>query len=61
MVTGIPKSDFSSSGVVTSKLSVEESNVVSFYLKLSDGIEINKENVNLDSVTSLLQSLSALR
>lgn len=59
-VTGIPKSDFSSSGVFSSKPSVEESNVVSFHLKLSHGIEINKENANLDSVTRLLQSLSAL-
>ena len=59
-VTGLPTSGLPSSEVVTSKPSVEESNVVSFHLKLSNGIEINKENVNLDSVTRLLQSLSAL-
>lgn len=35
-------------------------NVLSFHLKLDNGIEINKENVNLSSVTALLQSLSKL-
>lgn len=60
MVTGLSKSDLPSSEVVTSKASFEESNVVSFHLKLSNGIEINKENTNLDDVTRLLQSLSGL-
>ncbi|SHJ32665.1 hypothetical protein [Bacteroides stercorirosoris] len=53
-VTGLPKSGLSSSEVVTSKPLVEEFNVVSFHLKLSNGIEINKENANLVSVTRLL-------
>ncbi|QUT74854.1 hypothetical protein INE81_01295 [Bacteroides salyersiae] len=59
-VTGLPKSGLASSEVVTSQSSFEESNVVSFHLKLSNGIEINKENSNLEGVTRLLQSLSAL-
>lgn len=35
-------------------------NVLSFHLKLDNGIEINKENVNLGSIAALLQSLSKL-
>jgi hypothetical protein len=35
-------------------------NVLSFHLKLDNGIEITKENANLSSITALLQSLSKL-
>lgn len=57
-VTGVPP--VSSPVVpVVSKSSSEEVNVVSFHLKLSNGIEINKENAKLNSLTCLLQSLSA--
>ncbi|WP_303207589.1 hypothetical protein [Bacteroides oleiciplenus] len=59
-VTDIPMNDFTSPEVTISKPSVEESNVVSFHLKLSNGIEINKENADLVGVRRLLQSLSAL-
>lgn len=36
------------------------SDVVSFLLKLSNGIEITKKNASLDGLTRLLQSLNAL-
>lgn len=52
--------ELSSAEVVTSSPVCEEANVVSFHLKLSNGIEINKEKTNLDGLTRLLQSLSAL-
>lgn len=58
-VTGAPK-DKSPVPLVRSESSSEDANVVCFHLKLSNGIEINKENCNLESLTCLLQSLSAL-
>ena len=58
-VTGAPKENSpvpSVSPISCSKVA----NVVCFHLKLSNGIEINKENCNLESLTCLLQSLRAL-
>ena len=40
--------------------SSEDADVVCFHLKLINGIEINKENASPESLTCLLQSLSAL-
>lgn len=40
--------------------SSDDANVVCFHLKLINGLEINKEICNLESLTCLLQSLSAL-
>ena len=37
----------------------QETNVVSFHLKLSNGIEMTKENANLGGLKWLLQSFSA--
>lgn len=45
---------------VTTKSSSVEVHVVSFHMELSNGIEINKENTNLESFTYLLQSFGAL-
>lgn len=59
-VTGIPAGEVSSAKVVPSLSSDAETNVFSFHLKLSNGIEINKENANLDELTRLLQSLNTL-
>lgn len=46
--------------LLSSHPSSEDANVVCFHLKLSNGIEITKEHCNLESLTCLLQSLSAL-
>lgn len=43
--------------LLSSHSSSEDANVVCFHLKLSNGIEINKENCNLESLTYLLQSM----
>lgn len=60
-VTGVPSACVSSAVVLTPKeYGAEDTNVVSFHLKLRNGIEINKENANLDSLTCLLQSLRSL-
>lgn len=59
-VTGILSGEVSSAKVVLSLSSDAETDVVSFHLKLSNGIEINKENANLGRFTHLLQSLNAL-
>ncbi len=59
-VTGAPTPEPPSAPSIASIPSSEETNVVSFHLKLSNGIEINKEHTNLDGLTRLLQSLSAL-
>jgi len=60
-VTGVPSASVSSAVVLTPKeYAAEDANVVSFHLKLRNGIEINKENANLDSLTCLLQSLRSL-
>lgn len=59
-VTGIPSEGVPLSKTIASISSVAETNVVSFHLKLSNGIEINKENANLEGLTRLLQSLNAL-
>jgi len=60
-VTGVPSACVSSAVVLTPKeYGTEDTNVVSFHLKLRNGIEINKENANLDSLTCLLQSLRSL-
>ena len=60
-VTGTPVpgiySGTVSSGVACSSV---ESNVLSFQLQLCNGIEIKQENVNLDRLISLLQSLRGL-
>lgn len=58
-VTGISFDKVSSTKVVLSVFSDAETNVVSFHLKLGNGIEINKENANIDELTRLLQSLNA--
>lgn len=59
-VTGIPSDGVPLSKAIASISSDAEVNVASFHLKLSNGIEINKENANLECLTRLLQSLSAL-
>lgn len=58
-MTGIPPAEASSANLVPSPSFVAEPNVVSFHLKLSNGIEINKENALLDGLTRLLHSLNA--
>lgn len=58
-VTGAPQ-DKSPIPLVPPRSSSEDANVVNFHLKLSNGIEINKANCNLEILTCLLQSLSAL-
>lgn len=55
-VTGIAPVEASSSKVVPSLSSDAETNVVSFHLKLRNGIEITKENANLEGLTRLLQA-----
>ena len=59
-VTHIPFHEVPSGKPTPLTSSDEETNVVSFHLKLSNGIEINKEYGNLDGLTRLLQSLNAL-
>lgn len=59
-VTGIPSHAVPSGKTLPLNSSDEETNVFSFHLKLSNGIEINKENANLDGLTRLLQSLNGL-
>ena len=59
-VTGVPPVVTSSAQIVPLPSSDAETNVLSFHLKLINGIEINKENTNLAGLTRLLQSLSAL-
>ena len=58
-VTGSPK-EKSPVALVPPRFSSEDTNVVCFHLKLINGIEINKEDCNLESLRYLLQSLSAL-
>lgn len=58
-VTGAPK-ELSPVSLVPPRFSSEAANIVCFHLKLSNGIEIHKENCNLESLMCLLQSLSAL-
>lgn len=58
-VTCAPKEQ-SAVSLLPPRSSSEDANVVCFHLKLINGIEINKENCNLESLTCLLQSLSAL-
>ena len=59
-VTGAPSSVSCSPVAIPASRSYEDVNVVSFHLKLGNGIEITKENANLASITCLLQSLSSL-
>ena len=59
-ITGVPRPEHSSAEAVTSIPVSEQAHVVSFHLKLSNGIEINKENTNLEGLARLLQSLSTL-
>lgn len=59
-VTGARAPELPSVPAISSISSSEEINVVSFHLKLSNGIEINKDNTNLAGLIGLLQSLSAL-
>ena len=59
-VTGIPSEKVALSKPLASQSSDVETNVASFHLKLSNGIEINKDNSNLESLTRLLQSLNSL-
>lgn len=59
-VTGIPSDKVALSKPIASMSSDAETNVISFHLKLINGIEINKENSNLESLTRLLQSLHSL-
>lgn len=59
-ITGVPRPEHSSAEAVTSLPVCEQANVVSFHLKLSNGIEINKANTNLEGLARLLQSLSTL-
>lgn len=58
-VTDVPKKN-SPVPSVRSESSSDDANVFFFHLKLINGIEINKENASLESLTCLLHSLSAL-